>query len=319
MLICIYTYVFGHILDFFNPPFLYLGEEHVSWSICSHKWHVFAFFFFYVLPRASYGNVWCGFIPSVAWRFSNYYFQLLKCRNLTLNSFFFYFSLEAGMFHSLGASVHPTCLYAPYILCPYIWMPQCPHMFNQPPYVPNAPLCICMFEGISACDGDVGPSLFLDNHHVFGCLPMCPTPHTFICSPACLYVLGATCIAIGETPHVGGLGGCQHICQALGVCQYIHWLSIILHLVPFLLLIMSRVSTSMVTTTTPLVTMVSSGMSSLSLVTMATSSMELTTILGQHDVVLLPPWHQEALEVFWPCLCVTVSTSNFDALHDFID
>ena len=42
-------------------------------------------------------------------------------------------------------------------------------------------------------------------------------------------------------------------------------------------------------TTTPPVTVVSSGMSSLSLVTVAPSLMGLPTMLGQHDVVLLPP------------------------------
>ena len=51
---------------------------------------------------------------------------------------------------------------------------------------------------------------------------------------------------------------------------------------------MSQVSTTLAMTTTPPVTVVSSGMSSLSLVTMVPSLMELPTMLGQHDVVLLP-------------------------------
>ena len=52
---------------------------------------------------------------------------------------------------------------------------------------------------------------------------------------------------------------------------------------------MSQVSTTMAMTTTPPVTVVSLGMSSLSMVTVAPSLMGLPTMLGQHDVVLLPP------------------------------
>ena len=51
---------------------------------------------------------------------------------------------------------------------------------------------------------------------------------------------------------------------------------------------MSEVSTFTTMTTTPPVTVVCSGMSSLSLVTMAPSFLGLPTMLGQHDVVLLP-------------------------------
>ena len=94
---------------------------------------------FFVLPRASYGYIQCGIIPCVAWRFSNYYFQLLRCSNLALYRFFSYFSLRGRNVSHLGASV-----------CPHVWMPP---MFSHPicldaptpPYVPNAPLCICMF------------------------------------------------------------------------------------------------------------------------------------------------------------------------------
>ena len=52
---------------------------------------------------------------------------------------------------------------------------------------------------------------------------------------------------------------------------------------------MSQVSTSTAMTTTPPVTVVSSDMSFLSSVTMAPSLMGIPTLLGQHDVVLLPP------------------------------
>ena len=52
---------------------------------------------------------------------------------------------------------------------------------------------------------------------------------------------------------------------------------------------MSQVSTTTATTTTPPVTVVCCGMSSLSSVTVAPSLIGLPTMLGQHDVVLLPP------------------------------
>ena len=35
-----------------------------------------SFCIFYVLPRASYGYIQCGFIPSAVWRFSNFYFPV---------------------------------------------------------------------------------------------------------------------------------------------------------------------------------------------------------------------------------------------------
>ena len=41
------------------------------------KSQAFVTLYFYVLPRASYGNIWYGFIPSVGWRFSNNFPVLL--------------------------------------------------------------------------------------------------------------------------------------------------------------------------------------------------------------------------------------------------
>ena len=126
--------------------------------------------------------------------------------------------------------------------CPlYIWKP---HAFrhpnallcsNNPPYVPKAPLCICMFWGYLCANGEWGSSL------VFGqspCvwMPSCVSniPHAIICSSACLYVLGVICMYYeGNIPYVWGWG-LRHICQVFGVCQYIHWMSIMLHLVPLL-------------------------------------------------------------------------------------
>ena len=129
----------------------------------------------------------------------------------------------------------PPCLDTP--ICsdmPPIWMLPCPHMFKHSPYVPNAPLCICMFWGVSACDWGCGVLLLFGHPHVFGCLPMCPTPQHIYMLPCMSVCSRGYCMCYGETSHMLGAGGLWHICQAFGVCQYIHWMSIMLHLVPFL-------------------------------------------------------------------------------------
>ena len=65
-IVCIYRYAFRHIVGFYSL-FLYLGDEYVSWSACSHKWHVFVILFFLypaqnVMGISSVGSfpVWCG-------------------------------------------------------------------------------------------------------------------------------------------------------------------------------------------------------------------------------------------------------------------
>ena len=135
-----------------------------------------------------------------------------------------YVSYLGGIWMPPYIQMLPDCLDIPLIL-PYV---------QTTPYVPNAPLCICMFWGICMWLGDVRPSFCLDNPHVFGHLSRCLTPHTFVCCPVCLYVLGVNCMCYGENPIYWGSGEHQHICQAFGVCQYIHWMSIMLHLVPFM-------------------------------------------------------------------------------------
>ena len=44
-----------------------------------------SFNLFYVLPRAFYVYVSCGFIPSTVWRFSNNFSGSFRCRKLVLN------------------------------------------------------------------------------------------------------------------------------------------------------------------------------------------------------------------------------------------
>ena len=81
----------------------------------------------------------------------------------------------------------------------------------------------------------------------------------------------------------------------------------------FLQFIMSKASTTMATTTTPPVTVVSSGMSSISSVTVPPYLMVLPTMLGQHNVVLLPPDIKMFWRCSWPCICATAATSIYIA------
>ena len=118
----------------------------------------FGFFFFcYVLPRASYRYIWCGFIPSVVWRFSNYYFQLPRFGNLALNSFSSYFFIETGMFHTWEASVCPLYVHMPpYICMPHVWTSQQPHILKHPHMSQCSPVHLCC-RGYLHVIGDVGP------------------------------------------------------------------------------------------------------------------------------------------------------------------
>ena len=114
---------------------------------------------------------------------------------------------------------------------------------------------------------------------------MCQTPHTFICSPACLCSRGY-CMCYGGTSHMLGaltyLSGFWCLVSTSIGCPLCFFLYL-----SYTSLCCKSTSTAM--TTTPPVTVASSGMSSLSLVTMAASLMGLPTMLGQHDVVLPPP------------------------------
>ena len=217
-------------------------------------------------------------------------FQLLRCRNLALNRGFSYFSLVVSMFYILGASrCPPICLDAPCMFRhPHAF--GCPICSNNPPYVPNAPLCICMFWGYLHVIGGCGQSSFcLDSPHVFGCLPVCPTPsHSYMLPCMSVYSRGNCICYRGYSPYVGGSGASAHLSGFW--CLSVHPLDVHYALsCTFLVVHYVSVSTSTTITTIPPVTVVSSGMSSPPLVTMAPSSMGLPTMLGQHDVVLQPP------------------------------
>ena len=163
------------------------------------------FCFFYVLPRASYGYIQCGFIPSAVWMFSNYYCQLPRCRNLALYRFFLIFPYWQVCF-TLGGSVHAMYVWKPHMFGHPLTFrhPQCPYV--QTPLCPLLPVHLYVL-GISACDmGIWGPSC-LDTPYVFGCLPMCPTPSHICMLPVCLYVLGVICMCYGKHLICWGSGG----------------------------------------------------------------------------------------------------------------
>ena len=142
-------------------------------------------------------------------------FQLLRYRNLALNRVFL-FSLVAVCF-TLGG-----CPYAPYVWMPPVHSdipvcldaPHASHMFKHP----HMSLSAC--SGVSAVIGEPGPPFCLDTPMCLDALHVSNTPHAFIYSHACLYVLGVIACTIGETSHMLGAGVLQHICQAFGICLH---------------------------------------------------------------------------------------------------
>ena len=192
--------------------------------------------FFYVLPRASYGYIQCGFIPSVVWRFSKYYFQLFRCRNLALNRFFLLF-LRGRYVHTWEVSVCPL----------YIWMPsyvQTPPVHSvallMPPYVQTPPISP-MLPCASVCSrGYLHVIMGRWGHPYVWTLPCVWIP-PYVSNTPTHYMLPymsvcsrGYCMHYGEHPIYWGAAGGFSTCQAFGICQYIHWMTIMLHLVPFL-------------------------------------------------------------------------------------
>ena len=179
-----------------------------------HDQHVFTHgmylpFHFYALPRASYGYIWCGFIPSTVWRFSNIFFQLFRCTNLVLNRVFSYF-LVVGMFFILGG-----CLDAPHICIPHTFI--CPIHSYAPrdvhtPICPHTPPCICIFsEALHVVGGCKGLPFMLGHFPyttpVWGCLLFIYTPILSHWFPVHWYVSGISVCYVGIFPSVKGFGG----------------------------------------------------------------------------------------------------------------
>ena len=112
----------------------------------------------------------------------------------------------AGMFYIWGASRCP----------PYVWMPNmfgCPNTLTLPicsntPYVPNAPLCICMLWGVSACDwGMWGPSFCLDTPMCLDASPCVQDLHNFYMLPCMSMFKGLLHALWGKHPIYWGTGG----------------------------------------------------------------------------------------------------------------
>ena len=232
-------------------------------------------FYFYVLPRASYGYIWCGFIPSMVWGFSNY-FQLFRCRNLALNRMF------SHIRGRLGGCQLRRCVYdPPYICMPpvYLYFPvhlYAPICLNTPIhlYAPY-PLYIVCFPIFPICHGELGVHLYTSyvlwyfwgvSVHLSGILvpvitSICLSVHIThaSCSPS-LWVASLLDWVLIDVCYVS-------CCCSLCLKLLLQWLWLLL-----------------------LQLLVSSGMSSLlSVVTMAPSLMGLPATSHQHDVVLPLP------------------------------
>ena len=66
------------ILVVFCPPFLYLGDEHGTWSTCLFQMTCSYHLFIFMSCPQPHGYIWFGFIPSAVCRFSNKYSSSLR-------------------------------------------------------------------------------------------------------------------------------------------------------------------------------------------------------------------------------------------------
>ena len=150
LLVCIYRHAFRHILDYFTLLFC-------TWF---HNQNVLTngmyLPFFMPYPEPPMGISIVGSFP-VQFGGSLIIFQLSRCRNLALNRVFLLPTFEAGM----GVVSLRGCL-------PHTF--RHPHMFGCPLYVLTplhicvppmlAPLYICVFLEVSACDMGIGTSMY---------------------------------------------------------------------------------------------------------------------------------------------------------------
>ena len=102
-------------------------------------------FVFYALPRASYGYIQCGFIPSVVWRFSIIFSSSLGIGILALNRVFPTFSGRHVFI--LGVVWMPPHLYASI----HLYAPRGVHTPYMPPILFCASVCfwrLCIMWGV---------------------------------------------------------------------------------------------------------------------------------------------------------------------------
>ena len=222
-------------------------------------------FVFYVLPRASYGYIQCGFIPSAVWRFSDIIFQFFSYRNLALNRGFPTLLLEAGMFLLRGCLYAPICSYTPIHL-------YAPSMFV---HIPDTPICLYTHMSPMLSCASLCSRGYL--HVIWGCGgPTCwTTPLGVDASPCVQHALYAPlylCIfygifacSMGKKLLVWGFW--VSACLSGFWCLSVHTLDVhYVHLVfsCSLLCLKFLVSTTMAMMTTPPVTVESLCMSSIS-------------------------------------------------------
>ena len=174
--------------------------------------------------------------------------------------------------------------------------PICSNTLHMSPMLTCASICSRRFlHVIWRC----GSLLLFGHPHVFGCLPMCPTPPCIcllpfisVCSRGFLHVL------LGKYPICFGSGGVStsvrllvSVSKSIGcpLCftLYLSCSSLCLKsLLPQLQLLLFQWLWCL------LVCHLYHQWPWLPLI-------GLPTMFGQHDVVLLPPWHQDALEVLF--------------------
>ena len=181
---------------------------------------------FFLCPAQSLLWVYLVWVHSqCVWRFSNYYFQLFRCWNLALIRFFPTFRgshvFYLGVIHMPPyICMPPVCSYTThtFIHPPYV---------QTPPYVPNAPLCIFMFLGISECDvGMWGPHKLDTPIRGSRCLPMCPLPMCIVCSLVSLYILwDILCVLWARHFLCWGSGGVS-ACLSGFWCLSVHTLDV---------------------------------------------------------------------------------------------
>ena len=202
VLVCIYRHAFRHILGFCYPPCLYLGEQHISWSTCSHKWHVFAILFLFMsCPEPPMGISGVGSFP--VWSGGSVIiFQFFTCRNLALNRVFPTVLRGRHVLHLGG------CLDTPCLCTPYIYMPL---RGVQNPCVPHTCVHLYVLRGFCILWGVVRGALhvghLLYSSPCMGVSPLRFPPPTHLLASLCISMFGDICMSCGDFSFMLGVLG----------------------------------------------------------------------------------------------------------------
>ena len=96
---------------------------------------------------------------------------------------------------------------------PYVWAPPDASVCSNNPHMsPMLPCASACTGGICMWMGDVGPSFCLDTPHMFGCLPMCPTP-------PCIYML--PCLSVCSRGYCMNYGGTSNMLGDWGASAHL--------------------------------------------------------------------------------------------------